>query len=406
MKCCSQWAAFLLGLSVFAAGCTSKQDVHYTVILSLDGGRWDYPRHFHMPFLDSLASVGVSARMEPSYPASTFPNHYTMATGLVPDHHGLVNNTYWNPETDYIYAIKDPVARFDPRYYKGEPIWITAQKQGLKTGNVYWVGSDVAIQDTYPTYYRNWDEQPHWNFDQRADEIFRLLSLPEAERPRLVMGYFDEPDHHGHLYGPLAPETRAMAEHMDSLVHSLFLRLKALPHGDKINFIVTADHGMADVSPERFIPWVDVIPAGWTERILGNIPTMIWVKEGYLEPLYDILSQVEHLRVWKHGEVPEYLCYGTSERIGDLIVCPDLGWQFYSRPYDGGAHGFDCKELDMMVFFRAVGPDFKEAYQAPFTEGEQSAFRNIDLYPLLCRLLHIEPAPVDGRLDRIEKILK
>ena len=126
MKCCSQWAAFLLGLSVFAAGCTSKQDVHYSVILSLDGGRWDYPRHFHMPFLDSLASVGVSARMEPSYPASTFPNHYTMATGLVPDHHGIVNNTFWNPETDYIYAIKDPVARFDPRYYLGEPIWITA----------------------------------------------------------------------------------------------------------------------------------------------------------------------------------------------------------------------------------------------------------------------------------------
>ena len=389
-------------------GCQARE--HYTVIISLDGNRWDYPDYYEMPFFDSLATVGVKARMEPSFPSSTFPNHYTMATGLVPDHNGLVNNSFWNPRTQHGYSLSDPESRYDPRYYLGEPVWITAQKQGVRCGVIYWVGSDIPIGpegNEFPTYYRKWDEQPHWNFDERADEIVRLMSLPEKERPRLVMGYFDEPDHQGHVFGPFSPETKEMAQKMDSLMHALYLRLKALPHGKKINFILAGDHGMTEISPERFIAWYDVIPQEWTERIVGNLPTSIWVKEGYADSLYNRLSGIEHLHVWKHGEVPEYLHYGTSDRLGEIIVSPDLGWQFNFAPSSSrGAHGFDCKESDMMVAFRAVGPDFKAGYEAPFTEGEKSAFRNIDLYPLLCKLLGVKPAPVDGKLERIQHILK
>lgn len=396
----------LLIALVAALSCTPKRD-NYTVIISLDGNRWDYPEYYEMPFFDSLAAVGVSARMQASFPSSTFPNHYTMATGLVPDHNGLVNNSFWCPETGQKYSMGDSVSRFDPFYYLGEPIWITAQKQGVKVGVIYWVGSDIPIMGEYPTYYRNWEEQPHWTFEERADEVVRLLSLPESERPRLVMAYFDEPDHMGHVYGPISPETKAMAEHMDSLMHSLYLRLMALPIGKKINFILAGDHGMAQLSPERFINYNDIIPEGWAERIMGNLPTSIWAKEGYADSLYNLLSGLEHVSVWRHGEVPDSLCYGTSSRIGDIIVSPDLGWQFNFAParYQG-AHGFDPFEKDMMVAFRAIGPDFKRGYEAPFADGDESAFRNIDLYPLLCELLGIKPAPVDGKLDRIKKILK
>ena len=380
---------------------------HYTVIISLDGSRWDYPEYYEMPFFDSLATVGVKARMEPSFPSSTFPNHYTMATGLVPDHNGLVNNTFWNPDTQYSYSIKDRKARWDPRYYLGEPIWTTAQRQGVKCGVVYWVGSDIEIDGSLPTYYRHWDAKPHWNFEERCDEVVRLMSLPERERPRLVMAYFDEPDHQGHVHGPFAPETKAMAEHMDALMHSLYLRLKALPHGSRINFILAGDHGMTEISPERFISWYSIVPEEWTVRMSGHNPTSVWAKEGYVDSLYRRLSRVEHLSVWRHGEVPAYLDYGTSNRVGDLIVSPDLGWQFDFAPSSNkGTHGFDPTSTDMMVAFRAVGPDFKVGYEAPFTEGENSAFHNTDLYPLLCKLLGVKPAPVDGRLERIEKILK
>ena len=398
---------FLLGLLLVAGTSCKPTRNNYTVIISLDGTRWDYTDYYDTPFFDSLATIGVAARMEPSYPASTFPNHYTLATGLVPDHHGLVNNSFWAPEKEYLYTMGDPACRYNPDYYGGEPIWITAQRQGVKTGNVYWVGSDIAIKGEYPTYYRMWDEDPHWNFEQRIDEIVRLMSLPEAERPRLVMGYFDDPDHTGHGAGPISPETKAAVEMMDSLMHGLYLRLKALPYSDKINFIVLSDHGMEDISPERYIGWNDVIPEGWTERIIANTPTSIFVKEGYVDSLYNHLSGIEHLNVWKHGEVPAELNYGTSDHLGDLIVAPDLGWQFSANPpKNKGAHGYSPKELDMMVMFRATGPDFKTAYEAPFTEGEQSAFRNVDIYPLLCELLGVKPEPTDGQLERIRKILK
>ena len=397
---------FLILLLATLTACQSKRD-NYTVVISLDGNRWDYPDYYDTPFFDSLATVGVSARMEPSFPASTFPNHYTLATGLVPDHNGLVNNSFWNPETEYAYSMGDQTCRYDPAYYLGEPIWITAQRQGVITGNVYWVGSDIPIKGVHPTYYRKWDEDPHWNYEERVDEIVRLMSLPAQERPRLVMGYFDEPDHTGHDFGPISVETKEVVEQLDSLLHSLYLRLKALPYGDKINFIVLSDHGMEDISPERFISWNDAIPEGWTERILAKNPTSIFVKEGYLDSLYNRLSQIEHLSVWKHGEVPAELNYGTSNRLGDLIVAPDLGWQFARFPSKtAGAHGYSPKEPDMMVMFRAVGPDFKEGYEAPFTEGELSAFHNTDIYPLLCKLLGIKPAPTDGDLKRIQKILK
>ena len=393
--------------TLLLSGCQAAPQETYTVVISLDGFRWDYPDYYEMPFMDSLATVGVKARMEASYPSSTFPNHYTIATGLVPDHHGLVNNSFWNPETQHGYSIRDDESRYDPRYYLGEPIWATAQRQGVPCAAVYWVGSDIAIGGVYPTYYRHWDEQPHWNFDQRVDEIVRLLSLPEAERPRLVMGYFDEPDHQGHVHGPMSPETKAMAEEMDARMHRLYLRLKALPYGDRINFVVTGDHGMTEISQDRFVGWYSVLDEAWIDRIVGTIPTSIWVKEGCLDKVLEALSDVEHLSVWKHGEVPEYLNYGTSDRLGDVIVSPDLGWQFNFAPSrNHGTHGFDPRNTDMMVAFRAVGPDFRQGYEAPFTEGEQSAFHNIDIYPMLCKLLGVEPAPVDGKLERIQKILR
>ena len=391
---------------VLLAGCKPSLE-NYTVIVSLDGFRWDYPEYYDMPFMDSLESAGVKARMQSSYPSATFPNHYAMATGLVPDHNGIVNNSFWNPETQHAYGMKDQQSRYNPKYYLGEPIWATAQRQGVPCASIYWVGSDIAIGGVYPKYYRHWDANPHWKFEQRAKEVVRLMSLPEEDRPRLIMAYFDEPDHQGHVSGPISPETGEIVHEMDSIIHKMYLQLKALPYGDRINLIVTGDHGMTNISRQRFIGWYDVLPEEWVERIIGSNPTSIWPAEGHFEDVFQRLSELEHVRVWKHGEVPEYLNYGTSDRVGEIIVCPDLGWQFnYSPSSNQGTHGYDPTEPDMMIAFRAIGPDFKEGYEAPFTEGEQTAFHNTDLYPLLCHLLGVEPAPVDGKLERIKNILR
>lgn len=397
----------LIAVIAVISGCRKAHD-NYTVIISLDGNRWDYPEMYDMPFFDSLATVGVSARMEASYPASTFPNHYTMATGCVPDHNGLVNNSFRDPETGAHYSMGDSSSRFNPKYYLMEPVWITAQRQGVKTAVIYWVGSDIAHEGEYPTYYRNWNEQPHWNFEERVDEIVRLMALPEDERPRLLMGYFDEPDHTGHVYGPKSEETREMVHYMDSLMHSLYLRLKAGPSGDKLNFIMVSDHGMTEISPERFISWAEVLDQNWVEDVVSTTPTSVFAKEGCVDSIMNAVSKVPHITAWKYGEVPAELNYGTSPRLGDVIIAPDLGWQFAFRPSRNiGAHGFSPKELDMQTVFRAVGPDFKKGYKAvPYAKGETAGFINIDLYPMLCWLMDVEPAPVDGKLERIRQILR
>ena len=394
----------LAALLLLASACGR---VRYTVIVSLDGNRWDYPALYDMPFFDSLAAVGVQAVMEPSYPASTFPNHYTMATGCVPDHNGIVQNAFRDPDDGSHYAMNDSSKRFNPKYYLKEPIWITAQKQGVKCGNIYWLGGDVAIQGTYPTYWRNWNEQPHWDFEERVDEAVRLMSLPKKERPRLLMVYFDEPDHTGHVFGPVSAETADMTHRMDSLMHDFYLRLMKLPYAKKINFILAGDHGMTEISPDRFVSWAEAVDEAWIEDIAGSIPTSIYCKEGCVDTVYKALSQIPHLNVYRHGEMPDSLQYGNSDRTGDIIVAPDLGWQFNFAPSTSrGAHGYAPQEADMLVAFRAVGPDFKKGYEAvPYEEGRLAAFRNVDLYPMLCKLLGIEPAPVDGKLDRIEHIL-
>ena len=394
-------------ITLVLTGCRTRHD-NYTVIVSLDGNRWDYPDLHDMPFFDSLSRVGVKAVMEPSFPASTFPNHYTMATGCVPDHNGMVHNSFRDPDTGEHYSMGDSTKRFNPKYYLKEPVWITAEKQGVTTANIYWLGGDVAIQGMYPTYWRNWNEQPHWDFEERVDEAVRLMSLPEKERPRLMMVYFDEPDHTGHGFGPLSEETAVMAHEMDSLMHDFYLRLMKLPHAKKINFILAGDHGMTELSPERFVSWAEAVDPAWIEDIVGASPTSIFCKEGYVDTVYNALCGIPHLNVYRHGQCPPELNYGTSDRLGDIIVSPDLGWQFNHKPSSNKAsHGYAPQELEMQVAFRAIGPDFKKGYEArPYEKGAYAAFKNIDLYPMLCYLLGIQPAPVDGDLNRIKQILK
>lgn len=388
----SYWC-LVLALVVFLTGCSKKSET-YTVVVSMDAFRWDYPDVMDTPGLNTIATDGVRCVMAPSYPASTFPNHYTIATGLVPDHHGIVNGSFWNPDTKETFSMGDSLTRYNPKYYLGEPIWVTAEKQGVKTASIYWVGSDVPIEGVLPTYAYPWWEKPHLSFEERANETLRLLSLPKKDRPRLVMLYFDEPDETSHNYGPFAPETKAIVHRLDSIVGNMYQQLRALPHGDRINIIVTADHGMEEISNDRFVDWDDYLKPFWYEHIIGTNPTNIYAKEHCVDSIMTALSGVEHISAWRHGEVPEELNYGTSNRCGDVIVAPDLGWQFAATPKNKvGAHGYSPKEKDMQVIFITSGPDFKRDVLSRDVQ-----FQNVDIYPMLAKLLGIKPATTDGEI--------
>lgn len=381
---------FLLTLGLLIA--LSSIAKRTTIVISLDGCRWDYPEMYDLPFLNALGEQGVQAVMRPSFPSKTFPNHYTIATGLVPDHHGIISNTFYDRESGLTFSLSNPQTKQDPRFWKGEPIWITAKKQGLRTVTVYWPGSDVAIQGMHPDYWQDYEKKPLLSYAARIAELERLASLPEAERPDFIMGYFEEPDGSGHRNGPYSPVTRRTVQDLDALLHSFYQQLQTLKHADSINLIITSDHGMTQLSKERYIELPTILPKEWTERVLYDIPVQIFPKKGYEQRIMERLKGVPHIQVWRKGDVPAYLQYGTNPNIGEIVLLPDLGWWVGASPYRyNGTHGFDPTMSDMQVIFRAVGPDFKKG----FTLGH--TFQNTEIYGLLCRILHLRPAPNDGR---------
>lgn len=389
---------FLL-LSLFWLCATGTFARHYTVIISLDGCRWDYPQWYDTPFLDWMESQGAASQLIPSFPSKTFPNHYTLATGLYPDHHGIVANSFLDPSTGERFSLGDPKTKTDPKFYGGEPVWLTAKRQGRRTAVFYWPGSDVKIQGQYPDSYYNYDAKPHLTFGQRADGIVKLLSEPESHRPDLIMAYMEQPDANGHDYGPQSKKTRQAVQQMDSLLGSVYHRIQQLPCGKDVNFIVVSDHGMTYVDRNHYLPVSKLLKASWVKAAEGSLPCNIFAREGCVDSVYEALRNLPHARVWKRTEVPAYLHYGTNPREGDVVILPDLGYVVADTiETPGGNHGFDPTLQDMHAVFRAVGPDFSHT-TLPF-------IYNVDVYPMLCRLLNIEPAPCDGNLGRVEGLFR
>ena len=387
----------ILTITALLSACAKNDQV--TVIISLDGFRWDYTQWYDTPFLDRMAQEGVEAALIPSYPSKTFPNHYTLATGLYPDHHGIIGNKFINRATGKKFSLSNREVKHDARYYGGEPIWLTAQRQGMRTAVFYWPGSDVAVQGKYPDKYFNYDQEPRLTFGQRIDGILKQLRRPEAKRPQLIMAYFEQPDHNGHVYGPQAKQTRIAVMEIDKLISNLYERIQKLPISDKVNFIVVSDHGMTLTMPEKHIDARQYLKKEWYYDIEGDAPANIYVREGCADSICQALQGVDHIRVWHRTEVPYYLHYGTNENVGDVVIDTELGWLFSDKKAEyGGTHGYDPSYNDMHALFRAVGPAFKHI--------SLPHFPNVDVYPLLCHLLGIEPAPNDGSLNIVKRMLR
>lgn len=396
-------AVFFLLISPSAKIFAQDEGNQVTIVISLDGFRWDYNQKTPTPALDLIAREGVKAvSLIPSFPSKTFPNHYTIATGLYPDHHGLVNNSFFDRNMGKSFSISNREARFNPDFYGGEPIWITAQNQGVRTASFFWVGSDVAIQGKHPDYWKTYDGSIP--FIQRIDTIIQWLSLPVAQRPRLIMAYYHEPDGIGHEYGPNHPNTLKLVHELDSMTGILYTRIRQLPDGHNINFIVVSDHGMSEISSERSIVLRDYIPEEWPVKIEGGNPNYNLYAEGvWIDSAYNALSKVNHLKAWKPAGIPAYLNYGSDPRIGDVVVVADSAWSINmkktKRAYTGGTHGYDIRNTDIHAIFYASGPAFKQNYLHP-------SFQNVHIYPLLAQLLGIIPAKSDGDLLQVIDLLK
>jgi predicted AlkP superfamily pyrophosphatase or phosphodiesterase len=378
----------------------AQQAKHYVVMVSLDGFRYDYGHEYGTPHLDEMAKDGVSIPMGmlPSYPSVTFPNHYTLVTGLRPEHHGLVANSFMDPDRHASYGMADAKSNADGSWYGGTPLWVLAEQQGMRSACFFWPGSEAAIEGVRPSFYLHYDEAI--GDEARIDQVIAWLKLPAPERPHFITLYYPDADHAGHAFGPDSPETRAAVQKLDILMGHLRDKLKAT--GLPVDLIVTADHGMVKLDPRPVV--LDQFAN--LDHFHFQGAQMYADTEADAEKAYEEFRAHPDPRftVYRRLDVPKGLHYDVSAREGDPVVVPNGPFSVYehapTRPASVGAHGFDPNRMpEMKAIFYAEGPDIKAGVKL-------KSFDNVDVYAFVAKLLELETPPNDGELKPFEPALK
>lgn len=375
---------------------------HYVVLVSLDGFRYDYPEKYHAAHLLALAAAGASVPdgMIPSYPTYTFPNHYTLVTGLYPEHHGIVANRFYDPERKQFYSYKDPRSSTDGSWYGGVPLWVLAEKQGMRSACFFWPGSEAKIDGWRPTYYLKFDS--HFPDRRRIDQVIAWLKLPPAARPHFITLYYGNVDHAGHEFGPDSPETAAAVRHVDRLIGALQDRLSKL--GLPVDLIVVSDHGMAREDG----PWIDLDKYADLSGFI-TVGSLLYPKsDAVAERVYQELKiKSSQFKVYRRSRLPAELHANASARMGDPVVVATGPYPIRAhadREFNGpppiGMHGFDPTAVNSMrAIFIAAGPDIRSGIHL-------RPFENVNVYPLIAALLGLQAPETDGSLNILSGILK
>jgi ectonucleotide pyrophosphatase/phosphodiesterase family protein 5 len=372
------------------------------ILVSIDGFRWDYLNRGITPNLSALAAGGVRAeRMLPSFPSITFPNHYTLVTGLYPDHHGIVNNTF---EDSHLPGVFHMSTKDEAWWDEATPIWVTAQRQGLRTATEFWPGSEVAIHGVRPDQWQPFNQAK--SSDERVDTVLSWLDAPAATRPEFLTLYFDIVDTAGHLHGPDSPQVDEAIGTVDAAIGRLTAGLKA--RRLNADLIIVADHGMASTAPERTIVLDELIDPSAVHIVFADAVSGIDIPQTPAGAAAEakLLAPHAHMTCWKKADIPARFHYGTNPRVPDVVCAAEVGWLIETKADLArhrhpllGEHGYDNAALDMGALFIANGP--------AFAKGEVVApFSNVDVYPLMTHVLGIQGEPNDGRFADVEDVLK
>lgn len=404
---------FLVQLSISYG--QEKSDSH-VILISLDGFRYDYVERFQPENLQEFISGGVAANsLIPSFPSKTFPNHYTIATGMRPEQHGIVDNSFFSPDKNLVYKINKRELVTDGAWYGGTPIWVLAEQNGMRAASYFFVGSEAPIRGVRPSYYYDYDGRV--NNLTRVSKVFEWLQLPDSLRPRLITMYFSDMDDIGHRYGPNNDEQiSTRLQQLDRELGALFEGVKSLDL--EVTIIIVSDHGMQDVKLEKRIP---------LDKLLDGIPARV-VNSGALAHLYlndpnqkakivtELSKKIGEFKVVDPVNLEYYKDLSLhGDRIGDLLILAELGsylvdteaslevlsrrMQIDSTDFRG-EHGFSPEYKEMHGIFYTNGPRIKSGLKI-------ESFDNIHIYPLICKILGLPvPTEVQGDLAVLEPILK
>lgn len=381
------------------------QEKPYVILISLDGFRWDLADKFNAKNLIKLREMGVKADyLKPSFPSLTFPNHYSIVTGLYPSHHGIVNNIFYDKARDVIFRKADRKMAIDSSWYNGKPLWALAEEQKMLSAVFYWPGSEISMNGIKPTYLFNYSEIIP--LERRINVVKDWLHLPAERRPHFIALYFPQVDKAAHENNPDSEETKAAVQLLDNAIGKLVevADNSKLP----INFIVLSDHGMTTVDRENTISLPKAIDVNKFIVPPGNSLLNVYAKDQKdIKSTYKALkAEAKDYKVYLSKNIPKAWHYNKSNdtynRVGDLILVPQLPKVFNinNNQPDAGQHGFDPSITDMHAIFYAWGPNFKSGLKIP-------AFENVNVYPLIVRILGLNYThEIDGKEKVLSPILK
>jgi Type I phosphodiesterase / nucleotide pyrophosphatase len=391
-----------------------QQAKPYVILVSLDGFRYDYPRIYHSPNLEALGAGGASAPggMIPVYPSITFPNHYTIVTGLYPEHHGIVGNAFYDPARKQVYSYKDEQAVTDGTWYGGTPLWVLAEQQGMRSACFFWPGSEANIQGTLPTYYMKYDAK--FPNRKRVQQVLEWLQLPPERRPHFITLYFSDVDSAGHAHGPDSPEVASAVREVDDEIGRLVEGVAKL--NLRVDVVVVADHGMAKVEGD----WINLGEYFDTQLLEKGVESFMYARsEEAAAKIYAALDgESDKFKVYRNGAVPAGLHFDGNLREGDPVVVPigpylirvnappaaAAGDAMHPAGPPVGMHGYDPAHMpEMKAIFYAAGPDIRRGQKV-------EPFENVNLYPFVARILgldisHLKTGKVDGDLGVLQGIL-
>ncbi len=402
----ARFGSVIFGLLALLLG-VSAEAGQTVLLVSIDGFRADYLTRGLTPNLSALAAGGVQAAMRPSFPSLTFPNHYTLVTGRYPDHHGIVDNTMDDPALDHPhFTLSDRAATGDRSWWdEATPLWVTVQHEGGHAATMFWPGSETDIQGMRPDHWRPYDKGT--SDSDRVGQVLSWLDLPAAERPSFITLYFDKVDTAGHHAGPDSEAVNQALGQIDGAIGELVTGLKQRSLAGQIDLIVVADHGMAGLAAERTIYLDDLVPPADIQvktdgALMGLVPAA--GAEARVEEI--LFAPRPHMVCRRKQDMPERLHYGSNPRIPPILCLADTGWTLttheaaakWKTPYLG-SHGFDNQAPEMAALFIATGPDFRHGVK-------HDSFDNVDVYPLMAKLLGVKPETNDGKLSDVADMLR
>lgn len=377
---------------------TDHQDRPYVLLISLDGFRADYLDRFALPNFRRIMDRGVRAKgLIPSFPTKTYPNHYTIVTGLYPEHHGLVANRFFDPARNETYSTRDRKTVQDGTWYRGEPIWVSAEKRGVRAASFFWPGDEAAIQGVRPSAWRPYDRKIP--LATGIDTVLEWLGAPPDRRPHLITLYSAEVDEAGHDYGPNSPDLEPVLRKVDQELGRLIAGIDRFPVRDRLFLILVSDHGMAETRPENRIPAETLIDKSELRFAEFGPVSNLFVNGGAARARGvrdEINRKLRHGRAYLRLEVPRRLHFNTDPRIGDVVVIMEEPYELVlprdpgAGPPKPGQHGWDPSSPAMHGIFLAAGPGVRKGAVVP-------AFENVQVYPLLGELLGLRSLPrADG----------